>query len=185
MLFLSITTETTAVFAQTVPLPEPNNTPSTVKLQSTGKPLAATPHNNNDDSSNKDLHIHKNALQMIITTRIVDGGAENQSNNWFKECEKITIPGKPVGLKIVGDDIALALFFTAYPQQNGRGILVAQGQVWIQGEDGSVQYKSTMQSVPLKLGETVLFYPLGEGNAMDTKIEIKVSVSAQNKEDEE
>ncbi|GMO55885.1 MAG: hypothetical protein Ta2G_15490 [Termitinemataceae bacterium] len=149
-----------------------------------------------------DVRLHQNALRMHIVTRIIDGGVpkpltslkDNEAKSelaaatakpediepWSKVVEKITIPGKPVSIKIMGDDIVLVIFFTVYPQQKGKGTLTAQGQVWIQNEGNDVQYKATSQYVPLEFGKTVLFYPIGEGGPTDTKIEIQVSVFPHN-----
>jgi hypothetical protein len=53
-------------------------------------------------------------------------------------------------------------------------LLVAQGQTWISRNGGSQQidYQTAFESLPVELGETVVFLPLGDNElTMDVETE--------------
>ena len=102
--------------------------------------------------------IRERALVMHIVSRIVE---ENQNVVWNSENMKITIPGRPVGLKLLGEDLVVAVQFTPYIRPNGQLTLVAQGQIWKNEPNEGISYHTTMQTIPMEFREQVYFFPLG------------------------
>jgi hypothetical protein len=103
------------------------------------------------------------ALVLQITTKV----QENSQEIWNAFNSKITIPGRPVGIKLVGDNIIIAVQFTPYLRQ-GKYALVAQSQIWISIPDKGVSYKTNTHSIPMDFGETILYFPLGSDSSSDT-----------------
>ena len=81
---------------------------------------------------------------------------------WNSQSKKVTLPGRSVALRLVGDNIRIDVVFTPYQQENGNLLLVAQGQVWFsEAANTKTKYLTTIQSIPVSWGEKVLFFPLG------------------------
>lgn len=118
--------------------------------------------------------LKKQAVKMAIVARLVE---QNQEEVWNSINSKVTIPGRPIGMKLVGNNIVVAVQFTPYRQRNGRNILVAQGQIWIDVPNHGIRYLSTMETIPLDYGEQICFFPLGPGqNLNEPRIEILVEL---------
>jgi hypothetical protein len=119
------------------------------------------------------------ALNINIAARISEAG---EPAVWNVESTEITIPGRSVSVKLVGSNIVVVAQFTPYIGENDTLILVAQGQVWISSPmEEKIKYLTTLKSIPVNLGETVLFFPLGvksvepQGkNVYNIELEIKV-----------
>jgi hypothetical protein len=119
--------------------------------------------------------LKEQAVKMAIIARIVE---QNQVEVWNSVNSRITIPGRPVGMKLVGNNIVVAIQFTPYRQRNGRNILVAQGQIWIDVPNQGIRYQTTMETIPLEYGEQIYFFPLGSGkNSNEPRIEIQVEIN--------
>ncbi|GHV83944.1 hypothetical protein AGMMS50212_12840 [Spirochaetia bacterium] len=122
-----------------------------------------------------DRGFNGNRISLHLITRVLD---EGKKEVWNSDSEKLTIPGRPVGLTIVGDNVIVVVQFTPYPRRNGKGTLVAQGQIWVDDPKTGVQYKTTMQTVPLDYGERIFFFPLGSDESSDSPhIEIQLEMS--------
>ena len=98
------------------------------------------------------------ALIVNITAGIME---QNNEVVWNTETSKVTIPGRPVSIKLVGENIMIVALFTPYRRQ-GRTMLVAQGQVWTNIPNEGMRYETTMQTMPLEFGEKIYFFPLGQ-----------------------
>ena len=99
------------------------------------------------------------ALQLHITARVLP---PNEQPVWNSQSKKLTIPGRSVAVRLVGDNIRIDVVFTPYQEEDGDLLLVAQGQVWFsEAPDAKTTYLTTIQSVPVTWGEKVLFFPLG------------------------
>ncbi|MDR1420407.1 MAG: hypothetical protein LBI86_08540 [Treponema sp.] len=128
------------------------------------------------ETSFEGLHpgLREQALILDIIARVVE---QNQREIWQSVNSRITIPGRPVGIKLVGDNIVVAAQFTPYLRRNGRNILVAQGQIWVDIPNEGVRYKTTIQTIPLEFGEQIYFFPLGSVNSPDdAHIEIQLEL---------
>lgn len=102
------------------------------------------------------------AVVLDIIARVVE---KNQEEVWSAVNSKVTIPGRPIGLKLVGANIVVAMQFTPYLHSDGSCVLVAQGQIWMDTPDQGVYYQTTMQTLSLRFGEQVYFFPLGSPTA--------------------
>jgi len=102
------------------------------------------------------------ALQLNIEAKILP---PNAAPVWNMKSRELTIPGRSVAVKLVGDNIRIEAVFTPYQQEDGQLLLVAQGQVWLSESSlKETRYMSTFNSIPIVLGEKILFFPLGIGN---------------------
>ena len=105
------------------------------------------------------------ALVLQITTRI----AENSQEVWNAFNSKVTIPGRPVSIKLVGENLIISVQFTPYLRR-GKYALVAQSQIWINIPDKGMSYKTNTYSIPLDFGEPILYFPLGSDPASDNPL---------------
>ena len=123
--------------------------------------------------------ILEQALNINIAARISEAG---EPAVWNVESTEITIPGRSVSVKLVGSNIVVVAQLTPYIGENDSLILVAQGQVWISSPiEEKIKYLTTLNSIPVNLGETVFFFPLGvksveqqAKNVYNIELEIKV-----------
>lgn len=101
---------------------------------------------------------------------------------WQASERKYTIPGTPVSIKLVGSDVAVVISITPNRTRDGSLFMIAQGQVWFRDTDGTVRYRSTVDTVGVNFGEKLLFYPFGvfaDGNA-PLRIELVVEQYKEN-----
>lgn len=107
------------------------------------------------------------ALKVLVAARILD---TEDVAVWEASADKHTIPGRAVMIKMVGTNLIILASFTPYLSSgNDEHILLAQGEVWAMAGDGNVRYHSSVQTIPMKLGEIVYFFPLGDSaNAGDS-----------------
>jgi hypothetical protein len=98
-------------------------------------------------------------LELQITAKVLP---YDQQPVWNSQSKKVTIPGRSVAVRLVGDNIRIDVVFTPYQEESGSLLLVAQGQVWFsQAPNANTTYLTTIQSIPVAWGEKVLFFPLG------------------------
>ncbi|MDR2482010.1 MAG: hypothetical protein LBD08_00080 [Treponema sp.] len=114
------------------------------------------------------------AVVLDIVSSVVE---ENQEVVWNSANSKVTIPGRPVGIKLVGANVVVAVQFTPYRVRNGRIILVAQGQIWIDIPGKGVHYQTTIETIPLEFGEPVYFFPLGSDESPPDRARIEIQVA--------
>jgi len=99
------------------------------------------------------------ALQLNITAKVLP---PDRAPVWNSASKKVTIPGRSVAVRLVGENIRVEAVFTPYQEENGHMLLLAQGQVWLSEVKGEkTRYLTTFQSIPVSWGEKVLFFPLG------------------------
>ncbi|MDR1100577.1 MAG: hypothetical protein LBL28_08865 [Treponema sp.] len=114
------------------------------------------------------------AVVLDIVARVIE---QNQQEVWNSVNSKVTLPGRPVGLKLVGANVVVAVQFTPYFGRNGHSVLVAQGQIWVNIPNEGIRYQTTMQTIPLKFGEQIYFFPLGPADSPDDdRIEIMLEL---------
>ena len=98
-------------------------------------------------------------LELQITATVLP---PDQQPVWNSQSKKVTIPGRSVAVRLLGDNIRIDVIFTPYQEESGSLLLVAQGQVWFsEAQDANTTYLTTIQSIPVSWGEKVLFFPLG------------------------
>jgi len=104
-------------------------------------------------------------LVLDISARVIE---QNQTVIWDESHKKTTIPGHPVGIRLVGANIVVVAQFTPYIRRGAQKILVAQGQIWMDIPNQGIRYHTSMQAIPLEFGEPIYFFPLGPQTAEDT-----------------
>jgi hypothetical protein len=102
--------------------------------------------------------LKRRALVMDISARIVE---QNQTVIWNESHQKTIMPGRPVGIKLVGANLVVVAQFTPYIRRGMKKFLVAQGQIWMEIPNQGMRYYTSMQTIPLEFGEPVYFFPLG------------------------
>jgi len=98
------------------------------------------------------------ALTVNITARVVENDQETVQSY---QLTRVTISGRAVRLRLEGGNLTVIAEFTPYEDDDGI-LLVAEGQILLRTpDDEEVKYVTSMRSVPLAVGEKVVFYPLG------------------------
>lgn len=122
-------------------------------------------------------YLEENAINVHIEARVTSPG---QSQVWRTESRNVTISGRAVEVKLTGENVIIFADIIPYVNQDRTILLVAKGEVWTQADPAAgVKYYSTMKSLPVRPGESVIFFPLGR--AMDQEqnvynIELEISV---------
>jgi hypothetical protein len=97
--------------------------------------------------------------------------------NWNTQQSELTIPGRAVNVEVNGSNLRIRAVFTPYLGEDGELELVAQGQVWLDdGPEAPTRYVATYRSVPLSLGEKLLFFPLGVAEGVADEVTLKLEV---------
>ncbi|MCL2602368.1 MAG: hypothetical protein FWD91_06105 [Treponema sp.] len=123
------------------------------------------------------LEEHPALRERAVVLRIVSRVEENEKVVWNAEMSRVTLPGRPVGMRLVGDNVVVAVQFTPVLRPEGQHILVAQGQIWINVPGQGMSYHTTLQTIPLNFHEEVFFFPLGSLQAEnEALIEIQLVV---------
>ncbi|MCK4542608.1 MAG: hypothetical protein KAU17_10285 [Spirochaetales bacterium] len=102
--------------------------------------------------------LEEKAIVFNILTEVRD--AEG-TPLWNVESQTYTISGRPVNLSLNGDTLKVIVHLTPYIKEDGTFLLLAQGEVWVTHQDGKMDFHTTMESLPVKHGESVFFFPLG------------------------
>jgi hypothetical protein len=111
------------------------------------------------------------AVVLDIDARVVE---TNQTVVWKEAHQRLTIPGRAVGMNLVGANLAVAVQFTPYLRSKGQHMLVAQVQMWVEDPKQGIRYQTSLQTIPLDFDEPVYFFPLGTVSANSAHIEIKI-----------
>ncbi|MDR0399751.1 MAG: hypothetical protein LBH51_02255 [Treponema sp.] len=118
--------------------------------------------------------LKERAVVVDIISRVVE---ENQQVVWNSVDSRVTIPGRPVGIKMVGANVVMALQFTPFLRPGGNSVLVVQGQIWVDIPDEGIRYQTTLQTIPIDFGEPIFFFPLGSPNSpQDSRIELQLEI---------
>ena len=118
----------------------------------------------------------RRALIIGIDARVLEEKEKKQEVAWEETIQKITIPGSPVGIKLVGSNVVVAVQFTPFIRRHGQNVLVAQGQIWIDDPNKGMSYYTSIQTIPMEFGEPIYFFPLGS-QQLDSSIEIILTVN--------
>ncbi|MDR2702626.1 MAG: hypothetical protein LBB72_09360 [Spirochaetaceae bacterium] len=112
------------------------------------------------------------AIVLKIDTKV----EENSKAVMNTSSSKITIPGRAVSIKLVGENLIIEIQFTPY-LRSGKYTLVAQSQIWIKISEKEVSYKTTNHSMSMDLGEQILYLPLGTASDSNTsRIELLLTL---------
>jgi len=98
------------------------------------------------------------AVVMGIDARILESG----EIIWNETHKKTTIPGRPVEIKLIGENLVVVVRFTFIRNQiGGQKLLVTQGQVWMADPSQGIRYQASVQTIPLEFDEEICYFPLG------------------------
>jgi hypothetical protein len=98
---------------------------------------------------------------LLVEINAVIRNKDNQAL-WTTEIREITVFGKQVQVRISGHNITVAADFTPYTQDRQQVMLLAQGQTWVRVQNSDqIRYQSALRTMPITLGEPILFFPLG------------------------
>jgi hypothetical protein len=131
-------------------------------------------------------------LEQVLNMNIAARISETEEDVvWNVESSKSTVSGRSVSVKLMGKNIVVLADFTPYVDEENSVVLVARGQVWISSpDDRPLQYLSTLKNIPVRMGERVLFFPLGvkslgatSNNTYDIELEIQIVPRAAGKEE--
>ncbi len=123
------------------------------------------------------------ALTVRITARVVEDG---QVTVQSYDLTRVTIAGRAVRLRLEGGNLIIIAEFTPYEADDGI-LLVAEGQILLRTPDEEeVKYMTALRSIPLAIGERVVFYPLGRttfdvdadtdhGHRLNIELEVEVT----------
>lgn len=125
--------------------------------------------------------VRRRAVVMNIDARVLN---EEQEVIWNENHRRLAIPGSPVGIQLVGANVVVAIQFTPFLHRSGN-VLVVQGQIWSEDPGRGVSYYTSIQTIPLELGEPIIFYPLGQGDEIDASIEVVITILPYNSNEAE
>jgi len=113
----------------------------------------------NDDLENALELLQDEALSVHITARITQDGSETL---WDMDLSRVTISGRAVTVRLDGSNVVVVARFTPYQETENSILLVAQGETWVTAEgQENTSYRTSFKSLPVRLGESVVFFPLG------------------------
>jgi len=105
------------------------------------------------------------------------GSAGDKGADWQASSVKYTVPGTPVPFKFIGENVVIRVQVTPFSAGEGRSlVLIAQGQVWVKPPEGGLSYHTTIESLAVEFGETVLFFPLGLDPAGNAPMRLEIAV---------
>ncbi len=123
-------------------------------------------------------YIENKKLSVSLTTRIL--GEQNETI-WHMDSTKVTVSGEAVKVKLKGDNVVIIADITPYLNTDNTIFLVAKGEVFLSDSNDSeeVKYYTTLKSLPVKVGEKVVFFPLGmayDSNSNFYSMEMEIQV---------
>lgn len=102
------------------------------------------------------------AFTVSIIARVTENGRETVHTY---ELTQVTISGRAVRLRLEGGNLTIVAEITPVAAEDDSILLIAEGQIWLTAPQNEViQYRTSLRSIPIELGETVVFYPLGRSN---------------------
>jgi hypothetical protein len=119
------------------------------------------------------------ALRINIVARVMPEGEQPILN---VARSHLTLPGHSVAVRFDGSNIRVRANLTPYLQNDGKLMLVAQGEVWVAEPTSAakaVRYLSSIKSLPVSLGEKVFFYPLGLPDAVEGTNRFNIALEIQ------
>jgi hypothetical protein len=116
------------------------------------------------------------ALRLVLALRIVS--RENGSDVWEQKAERPIHVDQSLQVRMVGENIVIVVVFTplASPKGGDNLVMRAVGQIWTPSEDGGLSYYSSLFAIPLRLGESAVYYPLGSKSEGEDQVEIAIIV---------
>ena len=106
-----------------------------------------------------------------------DSATGGEGVAWQAQSVKYAVPGTPVPFRFVGTNVVILVQVTPFSRKDADGlVLVAQGQVWVKSPEGALSYYTTIETLSVEYGETVLFFPLGVDGSGHAPIRLEIAV---------
>lgn len=116
------------------------------------------PDTENDFGKTLD-YLQDKSLEVLIHARIK---GRDQENIWTTKVSEVTVSGKSVSITLEGADLKIVALLIPFLNEDNSIFLIAKGEVWIQEGPGEERkYYSTVKSLPIDAGESVIFFPTG------------------------
>lgn len=104
-------------------------------------------------------YLSEKALEVEIHARIL---GEDQESVWTAKTSEVTVSGKSVSITLEGENLKVVALLIPFLNEDNSIFLVAKGEVWVQEKPGEEKkYYSTVKSLPIEPGESVIFFPTG------------------------
>lgn len=104
-------------------------------------------------------NLKKQALEVEIHARIL---GTNQESVWTTKTSEVTVSGKSVSITLEGDNLKVVALLIPFLNEDQSLFLIAKGEVWVQERPNEEKkYYSTVKSLPIQAGESVIFFPTG------------------------
>jgi len=116
--------------------------------------------------------LRRQALVLDITARVLES---EHVVIWNETHQKITIPGTPVGIRLEGANLIVAVQFNPFIRRSGN-VLLAQVQIGINDPEHGFSYHTSIQTIPFGFDEPIYFFPLGQSDE-SSLIEIILTVN--------
>lgn len=128
------------------------------------------------------LSFLEGALTVSISARIVD--QDNRVTVWNLDLTRVTVGGRSVSIRLDGSNVTVVAEFTPYWESDDSLMLEARGETWLHApEGGDAEYRTAFTTLPIRLGEPIIFLPLGTASLpVDTErfgrlnIELEINV---------
>lgn len=114
------------------------------------------------------------ALAVRIEAIIEDGG--QAAAPWKSESVRYTVPGTPTAVKLLSANAVIVVQVTPFDDGKSGLILVTQGQVWVRQPSGELSYRTTLNTVSVRYGERVLFFPFGRDISGRSPLRLSIRV---------
>jgi len=123
-------------------------------------------------------YLRNKVLDLEIHARII---GEDRESVWNAETREMTVSGKSVSITLEGDNLKVVALLIPFLNDDHSMFLVAKGEVWLQERPGEEKkYYSTVKSLPIQAGESVIFFPTGTLMDSDSEniytIELEIQV---------
>ena len=130
-------------------------------------------------SQDKDPSI-ESLLDQALVLKINAKLLTTQSNtSWNFNVARLTIPGRPVVLKLQGNNLQVIIGLTPYRDDPAADfvVLVIQGEVWITETPGKqAKYLASLKTITVTMGEKINLYPLGVSASDEKKYNIELEI---------
>jgi hypothetical protein len=114
------------------------------------------------------------AYQLSIVLKVLDRDAALTTT---RQARMVTLPGKPMGIKLDGRTIQGMVAFTIYAEKDKPTVCLAQAQLLVkedQGKEG--EWVTILKSIPFVLGQKLEFYPLGKDSYSGSNLLFELTI---------
>ncbi len=120
-----------------------------------------------DDLEDILKYLSGKVMSVQIKLRLLD---KDKEITWDAESTHITVVGRAINIRLVGPSIVIDSYITPFGDIEENLVLVANGEIWFASEDEGTRYETFIKSLPVKPGESIIFFPLGVAVDSDTNI---------------